>query len=153
MSKIQKTWLQTKENKQVSFLTFPATISILAFQNGVLLFSMLQSDNSTLNFFICNRCTFGLFRVCTTFYKYAILRDRNTSQYDTNTIVNKYFIWLQAFCIITNDMSTMPVWYFCHAYKHYWLRNFVARNNTIQFVKFYPILCLHESLNSASKPN
>ena len=27
-----------------------------------------------------------------TFYKYAILRDRNTSQYDTNTIVNKYFI-------------------------------------------------------------
>lgn len=49
-SKIQKTWLQTKENKQISFLTFPATISILAFQNGVLLFSMLQSDNSTLNF-------------------------------------------------------------------------------------------------------
>ena len=84
--------VQTKENKQISFLTFPATISILAFQNGVLLFSMLQSDNSTLNFFICNRYTFGLFRVCTTFYKYAILRDRNTSQYDTNTIVNKYFI-------------------------------------------------------------
>ena len=85
-------WLQTKENKQISFLTFPATISILAFQNGVLLFSMLQSDNSTLNFLYAIGAKFGLFRVCTTFYKYAILRDRNTSQYDTNTIVNKYFI-------------------------------------------------------------
>ena len=50
MSKIQKSWLQTKENKQISFLIFHATISMLAFQTGVLLFSMLQSDNSTLNF-------------------------------------------------------------------------------------------------------
>ena len=65
---------------------------MLAFQTGVLLFSMLQSDNSTLNFLYAIGAHSDYSECAPLFYKYAILRDSNTDQYDTNTIVNKYFI-------------------------------------------------------------
>ena len=64
------------------------------FQTGVLLFSMLQSDNPTLNSFLyaigvhsnCFECT--LF-----FYKYATLRDSNTYVNDSFSTMLKNMLF------------------------------------------------------------
>ncbi len=52
---------------------------MLAFQTGVLLFSMLQSDNSTLNFLYAIGAHSDYSECAPLFYKYATLRDRNTN--------------------------------------------------------------------------
>ena len=65
---------------------------MLAFQTGVRVGSRQQSENSTRNFLYAIGAHSDYSECAPLFYKYAILRDRNTDQYDTNTIVNKYFI-------------------------------------------------------------
>lgn len=60
------------------------------FQTGVLLFSTLQSDNSTLNFLYAIGAHLDCSKCAPLFYVYAILRDRNTHTNDSLAIYKIY---------------------------------------------------------------